>query len=171
MKHLVFILFIIIISNNVVFSQVSLNNTQDCIFDQTTQTDEFLKNIEELKDYVWFDDEKKAEIVLNDHWSLTIKRGGCDHFELSAEFFYERSLDFKTNKNLVFDNLIWIANLLDEFEGDIIRQCFENGKYSITEENENKFFINFLDVRIYESYLMTYNSDKTTTFILSYTIY
>lgn len=171
MKHLSFILFIIIISNNVVFSQNTLNNNQDCIFDQTTQNDEFLKGVEELKDYVWFDDEKKAEIILNDHWGLTIKRGGCDHFELSAEFFYERPLDFKTNKKLVFDNIIWITNLLDEFDGDIIKDCFDKEKYSITEENENKFFINFLDERIYESYVMSYKSDTTTTFVVSYTIY
>ena len=152
-------------------SQNFLSSNQDCIFDQTTQTDEFLKNIEELKDYVWFDDEKKAEIILNDHWTLAIKRGGCDHFELSAEFFYERPLDFKTNKKLVFDNIIWITNLLNEFDGDIIKECLEKEKYSITEENENNLFINFLDERIYESYFMSYKSDTTTTFIVSYTIY
>ena len=152
-------------------SQNFLSSNQDCIFDQTTQTDEFLKNIEELKDYVWFDDEKKAEIILNAHWALTIKRGGCDHFELSAEFFYERPLDFKTNKKLVFDNIIWITNLLNEFDGDIIKECLEKEKYSITEENENNLFINFLDERIYESYFMSYESDTTTTFMVSYTIY
>lgn len=171
MKHLLFILFIIT-SNNVITSQNFLNSNQDCIFDQTTQTDEFLKNIEELKDYIWFDDEKKAEIILNDHWALTIKRGGCDHFELSAEFFYERPLDFKTNKKLVFDNIIWIINLLNEFDGDIVKECLEKEKYSITEENKNNLFINFLDERIYESYFMSYKSDTTTTtFMVSYTIY
>ena len=60
---------------------------QDCIFDQSIQTDVFLKGIKELEGYTWYDDSKSAEIVLNDHWSLTITRGGCDHFLLSAEFF------------------------------------------------------------------------------------
>lgn len=110
----------------------SINDNQDCIFDQTTQTDEFLNGVKELSDYEWFPEKKEAEVVLNDHWSLTIKRGGCDHFEMSATFFYDRILDIEKDKKQIFDSIIWITSLLEEFDGESIKKAILDNKITIS---------------------------------------
>ena len=145
---------------------------QDCIFDQSIQTDVFLKGIKELEGYTWDDDSKSAEIVLNDHWSLTITRGGCDHFLLSAEFFYDRNLEFEDNKKVIFEKIIWITSLLkEEFEFESIKSCIEEDKLTFT-ETDNGFFGNFMDSKIYEMYTFDYRKEKeTTVFGISYYLY
>lgn len=141
---------------------------EDCIFDQATQTDDFLKGIKELEGYDWDSKRKRAELFLNDHWVLSITRGGCDHFELSAEFLYERKLDFEKDKKQIFDNIIWITSLIEEYEGDVIKEVISKEKITITKEDEFNYFVNFMDERIYESYLMSFNNEKATTFSISY---
>ena len=145
---------------------------QDCIFDQSIQTDVFLKGIKELEGYTWDDDSKSAEIVLNDHWSLTITRGGCDHFLLSAEFLYDRNLEFEDNKKVIFEKIIWITSLLkEEFEFESIKSCIEEDKLTFT-ETDNGFFGNFMDSKIYEMYTFDYRKEKeTTVFGISYYLY
>ena len=144
----------------------------ECIFDQSTQTDAFLKGLKELEDYTWNNESKSAEIVLNDHWSLTITRGGCDHFLLSAEFLYDRNLEFEDNKKVIFEKIIWITSLLkEEFEFESIKSCIEEDKLTFT-ETDNGFFGNFMDSKIYEMYTFDYRKEKeTTVFGISYYLY
>lgn len=143
-------------------------DSEDCIFDQKTQTDEFLNGIEELKDYIWNQEAKTAEIILNDHWSLTIKRGGCNHFEVSATFIYDRFLEFDENKKSVYDKFIWISGLLEEFDEEAINEAITNNNISI-EVDEDRRFIQFMDSRLYESYsAMFYSKNNVTHIRLSY---
>ncbi|WP_339624621.1 hypothetical protein [uncultured Winogradskyella sp.] len=63
---------------------------EECIFDQATQTDEFLKEIDELEGYVWNTETKTAEITLYDHWFLTIRRDDFNyHANLIDKKLYE----------------------------------------------------------------------------------
>lgn len=142
---------------------------EDCIFDQSTQTDDFLKGIKELEGYVWFEEDKIAELVLNDHWSLSIKRGGCDHFELSAAFFYERILDFEENKKDILDKIVWVTSLLnEEFESNEIKKSIEENKMTFTEV-KNGFYGNFLNSKIYEMYTFYFtNGEQNTNFGISF---
>lgn len=146
--------------------------SQDCIFDQETQTDYFLKGIKELENYTWDNETKTAEIVLNDHWNLTLKRGGCDHFEMSAEFMVDRELDFEKDEKLIFDKISWISSLLNkEFDYEIIQECIEKQKLDINIE-DNKRHIHFMDERIYESYYMLfYLSENGSNFFIRYYLY
>ncbi|WP_299765007.1 hypothetical protein [uncultured Dokdonia sp.] len=143
---------------------------QDCIFDQATQTDEFLKGIKELENYVWDDESKTAEIILNDHWGLGLTRGGCDHFTVQADFVYDRVIDFEEKKDFIFQQVIWISDLIKDFDGEIIRECIENGRISI-EVEDNKRHIHFMDQRLYESYYMSFSVLENISYIhLSYYI-
>lgn len=143
---------------------------QDCIFDQATQTDEFLKDIKELENYVWDNESKTAEIVLNDHWGLSLKRGGCDHFTVQADFIYDRAIDFEERKDFVFQQVVWVSDLIKDFDGKTIRECIEKGKISI-EVEDNKRHIHFMDERIYESYYMSFSVLNNISYIhLSYYI-
>jgi hypothetical protein len=149
-----------------------INVEQECIFDQSTQTDAFLKGIKELEDYTWDNESKSTEIVLNDHWFLTITRGGCDHFLLSAEFLYDRNLEFKDNKQEILEKIIWITSLLkEEFEFETIKKCIEEDKMTFT-ETTNGFYGNFMDSKIYEMYTFDYRKEKgNTVFGISYYLY
>ena len=143
-----------------------------CIFDQSTQTDAFLKGIKGLDNYTWDDESNSAEIVLNDHWFLTITRGGCDHFLLSAEFLYDRNLEFEDNKKEIFEKIIWITSLLnEEFEYETIKKCIEEDKMTFTETTSG-FYGNFMDSKIYEMYTFDYRKEKgNTVFGISYYLY
>jgi hypothetical protein len=140
------------------------NIEEDCIFDQTTQSDEFLKGIKELENYRWDSKTKTAEIVLNDHWGLSLHRGGCNHFSVIADFIYDKSIDFEENQDMIFDNIIWISNLLDDFDGEIIKEAIDNAKVKI-EIEDNKRHIYFMDERIYESYYMSFYSIEDASYI------
>jgi len=88
--------------------------TDDCIFDQLTQTDEFLKNIKELQNYEWDYLTRTATIILDNGDTLMISRGGCYHFTVSAEFrISNEEIDF-SDWNNVYNKVLWIARLLDE---------------------------------------------------------
>ena len=144
--------------------------SQDCIFDQATQTDEFLKGIKEFEGYVWDTETKTAEIVLNDHWSLTIKRGGCDHFAVNSDFIYDKPLNFEENKKSILDKIIWISNLIEDYDEKIIEEAILNERIDI-EIEDNKRHIHFLDERLYEYYYMNFYSDDESSYIhLSYFI-
>ncbi len=143
---------------------------EECIFDQSSQTDEFLEGIKELENYSWDQKTKTAEIILNDHWSLTIKRGGCDYFTFEASFAYDRFIDFEEDKELVFDKIIWLSNLLDDLDGEILTECIRENKLTV-EPEDSKRHIHFMDVRIYELYYMLfYTTDDSSHFRISYYI-
>lgn len=154
--------------NNVESDSTVAKETQDCIFDQTTQTDYFLKNIKELEGYVWNEDSKRADIILNDHWNLSITRGGCDSFQFSAHFFYERILDLEKDKVQIFDQIIWITSLLKDFKGKKIEKAIKENKVSITKEDEFNYYANFIDSELYELYYFNFNNKDVTTFEIGY---
>jgi hypothetical protein len=109
----------------------------DCIFDQSTQTDEFLKGIQELKNYKWDSDLKTATVILENKDTLFIKRGGCNHFGVSAEFrIVNDTADYSKWSN-VFEKVIWIANVLDnEFANDSIIKEIEENKIEIIKSED-----------------------------------
>ncbi|MBL87523.1 MAG: hypothetical protein CMO82_12785 [Winogradskyella sp.] len=141
---------------------------EDCIFDQSTQTDEFLKDIKELEGYVWHPDTKMAEIILNKQESLIIKRGGCDVFQFYASFMNEKVLDFEKDKKQIFDSIIWITSLLEDFDGEDIKRVIEEGKISITKRDEFNYHANFMDKKLYEQYYFNFNNKDITTFEIGY---
>ncbi len=144
---------------------------EDCIFDQATQTDDFLKGIKELEGYTWDDEAKTAEIILNDHWFLSITRGGCDSFSMSMDFLYDRALNFDENKEMIFNQIIWGTNLLNnEFNSDLIKETIVEGKITITKE-EDFIYVHFMNPEIYELYNFKFSSiNEVTNFNISYHI-
>lgn len=143
---------------------------EDCIFDQTTQTDDFLREIKALENYVWNSETKTAEIVLNDHWSLIIKRGGCDHFEFSALFVCDRILDInkENDKAIIFNKIVWITSLLEDFDGEAIKLAIDNDSVKLTREDEFKIYGNFMNEKLYELYYFNFNNKDRTTFEIGY---
>lgn len=141
---------------------------QACFFDQTTQTDNFLKGIKELEGYIWRSDTKTAEIILNKYESLLIRRGGCDTFQFSAAFMSEKILDLEKDKKEIFDKIIWITSLLEDFDGEDIKASIDDNKFVITKDDEFNSHGNFMDEKLYELYYFVFNNEHITTFELGY---
>lgn len=62
------------------FYSYTMAQDDECIFDQATQTSEFLDTVSQFQDYTWVDSIVTAFIALPNADSLEIKRGGCVHF-------------------------------------------------------------------------------------------
>ena len=125
---------------------------QICKFEMELQTDEFLHEIDTLNGYEWDDENKSASLALNDHWGLTLRRGGCDHFELSASFLYDRTLDFESNRTMIFDQAKWITGLIPEFDGPMIAKALDSSYFIIQQVIEGQYYINFTDEVLYDYY-------------------
>ena len=129
---------------------------EDCIFDQATQTDKFLHGIEELKNYHWNYKNRTAKLRLKNGDSLTIYRGGCDHFGVSVTMkVFNDSIDY-SDWNKVNEKVLWIAKILDkEFDYKIIKTELDAQKTTIEKEGkgESVYFSNeYLGVNNYRIY-------------------
>ena len=112
--------------------QKDLITEDDCIFDQSTQTDEFLKDIQALKSYVWDYESRTATILLENHDTLLISRGGCYDFGVSAEFRIRNDTMNYKNWNMVFEKVLWIAKILEsEFDYTRIKENIESNEIVI----------------------------------------
>jgi len=113
-------------------SEDLIQDTSDCIFDQLTQTDEFLKGINELNGYKWDYKTRTATIILQNQDTLFITRGGCYDFGVSAEFRLRfDTTDYSEWKN-VFKKVLWIAKVLDnEFSYQEIKNEIDSSKIVI----------------------------------------
>lgn len=124
---------------------VQVEDSDDCIFDQLTQTDEFLKDIKELQNYKWNYDSRTATIILDNSDTLLITRGGCYHFGVTAEFrISNKETDF-TDWNNVYNKVLWIAKLLDkEFAYTQIKNEIDSHKvkFGEIENGEVVYFSN-----------------------------
>lgn len=145
---------------------------QDCIFDQSTQNDDFLKDINELKNYTWDSKKKTATIKISNQETLKIHRGGCDHFSLDAEFIVPKSITFQNNKEYIFSKILWVSELLYKSDFKAIKAVLDNNQISISQESSNFIFINLMDKELYEGFFISFKSENTeyNTFSISYYI-
>lgn len=119
----------------------SSEDESDCIFDQSTQTDAFLKRIPELENYKWNSEEKVATIILDSNDTLLISRGGCYQFGVSAEFRLSNdTIDYSDWKN-VYAKVLWISELLQsEFAYPEIKNALNTSEIEI--DNDYIYFSN-----------------------------
>lgn len=111
----------------------------DCIFDQANQTDEFLIGIKEFKNYTWDSISKTATIALNNKNTISITRGGCYHFGVSAELtLYNDTTDYYNWEN-VNQKILWISKILSsEFAYEAIKVEIDSSKQII--DNDYGYF-------------------------------
>lgn len=139
---------------NVASQNVTLENNapEECIFDQATQTDEFLKDVNELKGYKWDYTSRTATYILEQGDTLLITRGGCNHFTVSAEFRLTNDKTDYADWNNVFKKALWIADALDnEFYSKELKKDIELKKVTI--ENYD-----YADVASFENEMLVDNS-------------
>ena len=74
----------------------------ECIFDLSSQTSEFLEGITEFRNFKWDDEAKIASILLDNGDSLYVRRGGCTHFEVAITLLTQE-------KKNVMDTAFWLT--------------------------------------------------------------
>lgn len=143
----------------------------DCVFDLTTQNDDFLKGIDALKEYSWDQETKTASLRLSKTEVLEIYRGGCDHFSLKATFTVPKKITLEKNQKYIFDKILWISQLVyHNSEYELIESTLTEEKYAIDKTNPERIHINLMDQKIYNSFVIYYDSyyPEYNTFSIEY---
>ncbi|MCV9385067.1 hypothetical protein [Reichenbachiella ulvae] len=130
----------------------------DCIFDQSTQTDEFLKGIKELENYEWDDITKTATIPLDNGDTLYVSRGGCYSFGVSALLKTTQNTSQYADWNQVFEQALWMSEVLQsEFAHEELKIDIESNKIEI-ESYDDQEVVTFSD-----EYLQSNHYELTRT--------
>ena len=103
---------------------------EDCPVPQKGQNDNFLKGIDKLKNYKWNAITKKATLNLHNK-KLIITHGGCIHFIVDAEFHPKEKINLDTNFNAIFEDILWITNILKDFNYNTLKTSIETKDYEI----------------------------------------
>jgi hypothetical protein len=141
-------------------------NQKDCLVTITNQTDDFLKNIDELQNYKWNAITKKATIKLANDEVLTITRGGCIHFLVSAEFQLSKSISYENDSTYIFDRVLWISELINDYKYSMLKDAIKSGAYE-TVTNKHITTLVFTNEILKEKfYAITINA-KENTFSIS----
>lgn len=144
----------------------------DCIFDQSTQTDEFLKGIKELENYEWDDITKTATIPLNNGDTLYVSRGGCYSFGVSALLKTTQNTPQFTDWDQVFEKALWMSEVLQsEFAHEELTSDIESNKTEIESYDDQEvvtFSHEYLQSNHYE--LTRTLGEEAVTIELSYYI-
>lgn len=137
----------------------------DCVFDTTTQNDEFLENISEFENYKWFANDKTAKVKYGND-SIEIYKGGCDHYstELKVKILKD-TVDYSKWNNIL-KKIIPIAKILkDEFSYNEVLKALENKNYEI-ESLENMQTLYFQDEYLKQNNYSIYQvSEKNNNII------
>ncbi|EPR71061.1 hypothetical protein ADICYQ_0652 [Cyclobacterium qasimii M12-11B] len=141
-------------STNQESNNISEKETEDdCIFDLTTQSDEFIQHIPEFKNYTWNDSTKTATILLQNGDTLYAQRGGCYHFGISGKLV-------KLNDDHSIDNIDhwlgeakWISKrILDDSDYQELEQMIVSKNYDLDLDND-RIYIAFKGHNYSEWYL------------------
>ncbi len=174
MFHKIFVLTILIVlnyacktnKNKELIKENNGINQKDCLVTITNQTDDFLKNIDELQNYKWDSVTKKATINLANDEILTITRGGCIHFLVAAEFQLPKPISYKNDSIYIFDRVLWITELVDDYKYTILKDAIKSGAYE-TVTNKHITTLVFTNKALKEKfYAITINA-KENTFSIS----
>jgi len=108
---------------------------EECIFDQATQTDEFVKSVSEFSNYTWNNESKEATVILPSNETLIAQRGGCYHFGISGTLVTNDRTDFD-NLDYWFEKSLWIAErLFSENDFRTLKKSIEQKTYTMPEGN------------------------------------
>lgn len=122
------ILLVFLISSNL---QILAQEDDDCVFDRSTQTDEFIKGIPEFSNYTWNDKTKTAKILLEDGSKLLARRGGCVHFGISGTLVMQDTSRPVSDLDYWFEKAKWIAKrLFHETDYDQLISSFNDKTFS-----------------------------------------
>lgn len=118
-----------------------LENNSDCVFDDNYKkiTEEWLNELE-IKKYVWNSKINKATFIYNGD-TLTVYKGGCDHFVSSVEI----KTDVYPNKELDSTLMRKINDIACKFKFDHYCKKLIEGRFKKIDNSNSSFFLEFED--------------------------
>lgn len=138
-------------------------NTDDCIFDQTTQTDSFLEDIPELEDYVWIDSLKQAVILLENGETLKVTKGGCIHFNTYIELVTDLDKTPITDTEYWIDRVHKYTVLLDNvFDNELADSLITSESYDVNETPSQLYFSFHQDIFCHMSLIIENKHGQTS---------
>jgi hypothetical protein len=109
----------------------------DCIFDLAAQTDEFIKETEEFRNYAWDSLSKTATIILENGDTLYAQRGGCYHFTYSGRLVTKE-------KHEIMDTVFWLNKgkwmadrIFRDYDKKLVDSLIRNKIYTVYNQNGN----------------------------------
>ena len=137
---------------------------EECIFDQSTQTDEFIKTKGVFSNYVWDNDKKEATIVLDNGDVLKARRGGCVHFGMSGELESSDTSVELTDINYWFEKAMWIAqNILDQSDAEHLKNQISKKQYTLLSENDSIYVV--IPHDSYDEFSISVRKEKGKVFV------
>ncbi|KFF03177.1 hypothetical protein [Flavobacterium reichenbachii] len=118
-----------------------LENNSDCAFDDNYKkiTEEWLNELE-IKKYVWDSKINKATFLYNGD-TLTVYKGGCDHFVSSVEI----KTDIYPNQELDSTLIRKINDIACKFKFDSYCKKLIEGRFKKIDNGNSSFFLEFVD--------------------------
>ena len=112
---------------------------EECIYDQSTQTDEFIRDVPEFSNYIWNDKSKTATIYLPAGEILKAHRGGCVHFGITGTLSVPNSTKSPSDLDYWFKRCKWIAKrLFNAKDFETLVDSFNMRSYTDTDWVVNK---------------------------------
>lgn len=137
---------------------------EECIFDLSTQTDDFLKEKGVFKDYTWDDDKKVATIILESGDILKAQRGGCVHFAMSGELILNGSVSSIENMDYWLEKATWIAkNLFSKADSEHLENQLATKEYQAHTDSDSMYI--FIPHESYIEYSIAVRKENGATYV------
>ncbi|MEZ5042925.1 MAG: hypothetical protein R2828_23725 [Saprospiraceae bacterium] len=148
----------------------AIESSNDCTFDQTTQTDAFVKAIPTIQSYTWDPVTHTATIPQPNGDTLELFRGGCDHYAVGGRIKTLQSVDLSNTQSWIGKALQLAEIMKSEMEVDSLRKAIQQKDFVIEAYDEHHYELGFTN-----EYLMMENYtfsaaklDKTTIICASW---
>ena len=155
----ILLLFIVLNVSPIISQEI-----EECVFDQTTQTDEFIKKKGEFKKYEWNKETKTATVKLESGNVLRIFRGGCVHFGMSGELeILDNVVDLSDTKYWL-EKALWISEkVFEDSDNQFLNNQLTSEHYSL-QSDSNSFYI-FIPHKYYDEFSIAVRKENGKVFL------
>lgn len=107
-----------------------IEKSDNCIFDLTTQTDDFIDSIPEIKNYSWNSETHTAMSIKPNGDTLILVRGGCDHFVKGIWKASRSDLLNDGDENIWIEEALMLGELIKrEIAIDIVKEEIRTNEF------------------------------------------
>lgn len=160
-NRFLFCVFFVLFTNGISKAQ------NDCVYDDSIITDDFLKASKQIEFYKWNESEKEGTAILSDGITLNVKKWACNHIGTSANMMIiKEQFNIDSWKKYIKQLATIVCNQRE-------RQIIENKLMSISSfetinEKNCKKEIDISNERYPEFYISIYNLEDTIVLSIFY---
>lgn len=110
--------------------QIEERVEDDCAFDLSTQTMEFLDSIQSFSSFMWIDSITTAAGLIGQD-SILVQRGGCVHYNYYTTLIRQNDTTEIIDTDYWFGQVLEVTHLLPHFENETIQELYAQEKFQI----------------------------------------